>query len=232
MPAADPRVQLLLELADETRFAVLERLETGPASATELAQMVGASPTQLANHLRRLRDAGLVRAHPRGRLAVYELAEPGLREIFSMLNGLRGRPRERAREVALATTCYDHLAGDLGVVLFEHLTDVGALRPREGEGELELGASAAADFAELGVALPAGRSRRMLAYACMDSLVGRPHLGGLLGARLAEALRGRGWVRDGEHRRELTLTSAGRRGLKRLGISTPSGQAPGRRSSP
>jgi len=88
----DPRVQLLAELADETRFAVLERLEAGPASATELTELLGVSPTLLANHLRRLRDAGLVTVSHHGRLAIYQLAEPGLREIFSMLNGLRGAP--------------------------------------------------------------------------------------------------------------------------------------------
>src|SRR5689334_13645010 len=98
----DPRVQLLAELADLTRFAVLERLEKGPASASELAGLLDASPTQLANHLRRLRDAGLVTASHEGRLALYELAEPGLREIFSMLNGLRGAPPRTGRPIPAA----------------------------------------------------------------------------------------------------------------------------------
>jgi hypothetical protein len=106
----------------------------------------------------------------------------------------------------------------VGVALFEHLIGAGALLPREGEGALELGAGAGARFAELGVELSAERSRRMLAYACMDSLVGRPHLGGLLGARLANALRERRWVEPGERPRRLALTNAGRRGLRRLGI--------------
>src|SRR5450755_5172274 len=79
--ANDPRVQLLAELADETRYAVLERLEQGQASASELAERLDVSPTRLANHLRRLRDAGLVAVSHQGRLALYELAEPGLREI-------------------------------------------------------------------------------------------------------------------------------------------------------
>ena len=99
MRANDPRVQLLAELADETRYAVLERLEQGPASASELAERLDVSPTQLANHLRRLRDAGLVAVSHEGRLALYELAEPGLREIFSMLNGLRGAPPRTGRPV-------------------------------------------------------------------------------------------------------------------------------------
>src|ERR1700733_6965439 len=104
----DARVALLAELADETRFAALERLERGPASASELAAAVDVGPTQLANHLRRLREAGLVRARRQGRLTIYDLAEPGLREIFSMLNGLRGGPPRAPSDPPAASTCYDH----------------------------------------------------------------------------------------------------------------------------
>ena len=144
MRANDPRVQLLAELADETRYAVLERLEQGPASASELAERLDVSPTQLANHLRRLRDAGLVAVSHQGRLALYELAEPGLREIFSMLNGLRGAPPRTGRPVQVAATCYDHLAGQIGVALMDHLVQSRALEARDGEGELKLGPAAAA----------------------------------------------------------------------------------------
>jgi DNA-binding transcriptional ArsR family regulator len=215
----DPRVQLLADLADPVRFAVLERLERGAASASELAEALELGPTQLANHLRRLREAGLVTTRHRGRLAIYELAEPGLREIFSMLNGLRGAPSRRPRESPLASTCYDHLAGRLGVALFDHLLEAGAINAREGEGELELGPHAAERFAAFGVRLPEAPSRRMVAYACQDSLVGRPHLGGELGARLARALHERGWIAPGERPRRLALTPAGRQALRRRGVA-------------
>jgi DNA-binding transcriptional ArsR family regulator len=217
-PASDPRVQLLAELADETRYAVLERLEQGPASATELAEHLGVSPTQLANHLRRLRGAGLVSVSHRGRLAVYELAEPGLREIFSMLNGLRGAPPPSGRPAPLASTCYDHLGGQLGVALMDHLVKSRALDARNGDGELKLGPRAGTAFAELGVELPAKPGRRSLAFSCMDSRIGRPHLGGELGARLATVLRRQGWVTPAEQPRRLKLTPAGKRALHHLGI--------------
>lgn len=219
----DARVALLAELADETRFAALERLERGPASASELAAVLNVGPTQLANHLRRLREAGLVRAGRHGRLTIYELAEPGLREIFSMLNGLRGGAARAESEPPTAATCYDHLAGRLGVGLLEHLLSRGALIGREDEGELELGATAPAEFAQLGVEIPNAPSRRMRAYACMDSLVGRPHLGGELGALLSDSLVERGWIGPASRPRRLTLTPAGRRGLRRLGVALPAG---------
>jgi DNA-binding transcriptional ArsR family regulator len=215
----DPRVALLSELADETRYAVLERLERGPASASELAERLSVSPTQLANHLRRLREAELVSVSHHGRLAVYALAEPGLREIFSMLNGLRGTPPPAGRPVPEAATCYDHVAGQLGVALMDHLVEADALQTRGGEGELSLGPAAAATFARLGVQMPVRAPRRMLAYACMDSLAGRPHLGGELGAQLADALRGRGWLKASEQPRRPQLTPSGRRALRRLGIT-------------
>jgi DNA-binding transcriptional ArsR family regulator len=219
--ADDARIQLLADLADGTRFAVLERLERSPASASELAERLGVSPTQLANHLRRLRDAGLVTVSRQGRFAHYELAEPGLRELFSILNGLRGAPARTEPSAPVAATCYDHLAGRVGVALTDHLLDAAALQGRSGEGELELGPRAASAFAELGVDLPTGPTRRMLAFACMDSHVGRPHLGGLLGAELARSLKARGWVEPLEQPRRLTLTTAGHRGLRRLGIQLP-----------
>lgn len=220
MPS-DPRVQLLAELADETRYAVLERLEEGPASASELSELLRVAPTRLANHLRRLRDAGLVTVSHHGRLAIYQLAEPGLREIFSMLNGLRGAPPMTGGRVPVAATCYDHLAGWFGVVLMDHLVQSGALQARDGEGELGLGPAAAGIFADLGVELPRTRPRRMLAFSCLDSHAGRPHLGGQLGAQLATSLRQREWVEPTGRPRRLRVTPVGDTALRRLGIHPP-----------
>lgn len=220
-PPGDPRVQLLAELADETRFAVLERLEQGPASAAELSEVLSVAPTRLANHLRRLRDAGLVTVSHHGRLAIYQLAEPGLREIFSMLNGLRGTGPPEGGRVPEGATCYDHLAGQLGVALMDHLVQSGALRARDGEGELALGPAAGEVLADLGVGLPRTRPRRMLAFSCMDSHAGRPHLGGQLGAELATSLRQRGWIESTGRPRRLRVTTDGSAALHRLGIHTP-----------
>jgi DNA-binding transcriptional ArsR family regulator len=226
MPS-DPRVQLLAELADDTRYAVLERLEEGPASASELGELLRVAPPRLANHLRRLRDAGLVTVSHHGRRATYQLAEPGLREIFSMLNGLRGAPPKTGSQVPAGATCYDHLAGWLGVALMDHLVQSGALQARDGEGELGLGPAAAGILADLGVELPRARPRRMLAFSCMDSHAGRPHLGGQLGAQLAASFRQRGWVEPADRPRRLRVTPAGSGALRRLGIRLPAAAAPG-----
>ena len=189
-------------------------------SATALAQSLDTSPTQLANHLRRLRDAGLVTVKHQSRLAIYRLAEPGLREIFSMLNGLRGGPLTPTLPAPDATRCYDHLAGQLGVTLFDYLIAQNALEPRDGEGQLTLGPRAAQVFETLGVEQPLAQSRRMPAYACLDSTLRRAHLGGRLGASMANSLTARGWVRGSDQTRQLTLTEKGHTGLADLGLRT------------
>jgi DNA-binding transcriptional ArsR family regulator len=214
----DPRLELLTELVDPTRFGILELLERGPMSATALAQQLGVSATVLANHLRRLREAELVAVEHEGRLSIYRLAEPGLREIFSMLNGLRGPPKPAGPTVPEAIACYDHVAGQVGVAVFDHLVVQGALAPREGEGELALGPGASAAFAALGVPPPPASLRRMPAYACLDSSLHRHHLGGWLGAELARSLKSRNWITAQQGSRRLTLTDEGRAGLAELGV--------------
>src|SRR5215207_4089678 len=210
--AMDERVRLLEDLANPVRYGVLVRLERGPATASALAGALGVSPTVLANHLRRLRDSGLVSVRHRGRHAAYELAEPGLRDLFSVLNELRAERPERPPS-APARTCYDHLAGRLGVALFDALDQAGAIVRRD--DAVELGDGAEEVLARFGAAVPEPR-RRLMAYACLDSSEGRPHLGGALGAELARALQARGWVERRPGSRDARITPAGRRALRRL----------------
>src|SRR5579884_3753055 len=91
----DPRVALLKELADPVRLRVIDRLgHAGPATVSRLAAELGASLPQLSNHLRRLRDAGLVEVRRSGRQAVYELADPGLQQLLPLLDSITGRVLE------------------------------------------------------------------------------------------------------------------------------------------
>src|SRR6478609_3603108 len=88
----DPRVALLKELADPLRLRVVDRLgHAGPATVSRLAAELGVSLPQLSNHLRRLRDAGLVSVRRSGRQAIYELADPGLQQLLPLLDSITGR---------------------------------------------------------------------------------------------------------------------------------------------
>jgi DNA-binding transcriptional ArsR family regulator len=219
---ADPRVALLRELSDPLRLRVINRLtHTGPATVSRLAGELGVPLPQLSNHLRRLREAGLVTVERSGRHAVYALADPGLEVLLALLDRITGRFAERAPDAdALPSrTCYDHLAGRIGVGLYRALREHDALRDRP-DGIVELGPAARDTFATLGVDIGAVQpGRRLFAFECLDATEAAPHLAGALGDALAEALVGRGWIRRDEGR-EIAVTARGDRALQRaLGVS-------------
>src|SRR5438270_11934335 len=93
----DPRAALLRELADPIRLRVLDRLAMdGPATVSRLAAEMQLGMPNLSNHLRRLREAGLVTVRRAGRQAVYELVDPGLEPLLVLLDSLTGRVLERS----------------------------------------------------------------------------------------------------------------------------------------
>jgi len=221
----DPRIALLKELADPLRLRVVDRLgHAGPATVSRLAAELGVPLPQLSNHLRRLRDAGLVTVQRSGRQAVYELADPGLQHLTVMLDSVTGRVLNQAGGVAReprvpSRTCYEHLGGEIGVAAYGALRERDALRPRP-DGIVELGPAAGEVFGGLGVdvdALAPGRQR--LAFECLDATEHAPHLAGALGDALAAALIRRRWVRRQPDSRVISLTPSGARGLRgALGI--------------
>jgi DNA-binding transcriptional ArsR family regulator len=211
MPA-DPRVALLKELAHPLRLRVIDRLgHLGPASVSALATELGVAMPELSNHLRRLREAGLVIARREGRHAVYALAGDELDVLLPLLDRLTA-PAAPEPSKAPSRTCYDHLAGPLGVRLYRDLRERGALKPRR-DGTISLGPPAREAFSALGVDLEAiDPGRRRLAFECLDATEQEPHLAGALGAALAAGLLDRGWI-ERAGGREVRLTAAGRAAL-------------------
>jgi DNA-binding transcriptional ArsR family regulator len=213
----DPRIALLKELSDPLRLRVVDRLgHAGPATVSRLAAELDVPMPQLSNHLRRLREAGLVAVERSGRQAVYELADPGLELLLPLLDRITGRIAEPAADAGSvpSRTCYDHLAGRVGVGLYRGLRETEAVRERP-DGLVDLGPTADATFAKLGVdvgAVQPGRQR--LAFECLDATEGTPHLAGALGDALADALVGRGWIRREPGSRTIALTGRGRSGLR------------------
>ncbi len=217
---ADPRVDLLKELADPLRLRVVDRLgHGGPATVSRLAAELGVPLPQLSNHLRRLREARLVAVERDGRQAIYSLADPGLEALLPLLDRITGRvaePDPDAAEVP-SRTCYDHLAGRIGVALYRGLLERDAVRERP-DGLVELGPAAPETFRKLGVEVAAvEQGRQRLAFECLDATERAPHLAGALGDALAAALIDRGWVvRDG---RTIELSRRGATGLRKLGMA-------------
>jgi len=211
-------------LADPIRFAVLVRLLEGPATVADLAAVTGASQPNVSNHLALLRDRGLVRARREGRHARYDIADPAVAQAVEALVSLSGPDTSAPRPpapLAVARTCYDHLAGVLGVALLDGLVEAGVVsRPERSSGTIRLGPVAERTFGLLGVdAERALRARRKFAYGCPDWTERRPHLGGSLGAALCERFFEEGWIRRARGSRAVTLTADGARTLRRvLGI--------------
>jgi DNA-binding transcriptional ArsR family regulator len=211
-------------LSDPLRLAVLQHLMGGPATVTELMLATTAAQSRLSNHLAVLREGKLVRAIRQGRQIVYEIRNPAVARLVESLAQLAGPlPRAvKSSPVARARTCYDHLAGRLGVAVFKALVRAGALRaPATTGAEVELGPHADKVFTSLGVDVDAARTeRRRLLSACLDWTERQPHLGGALGAALWAEMTARRWIARRPGTRAVTVTRTGTRGLKRtLGVA-------------
>lgn len=225
-------------VGEPARAAVLMALADGRAlSASTLAAEAGVAPSTLSGHLARLVDGGLIRVEPSGRYRYFRLAGPEVAEAVEALARLAPvrpvrslRQGTHAQAIRRARTCYDHLAGRLGVALCDALVGAGivlAETAMDGESDPVLRAGRAQryslteggrrDLADLGVVCDPGGRRPLIRY-CVDWSEQRPHLGGALGAALLDQFILLGWVRRAP-RRVVHLTITGRAGLiERLGV--------------
>jgi hypothetical protein len=165
-------------------------------------------------------DAGFVGVRPEGRHRHYRLLRPELVRAMEALavlapEGAAPRTHRQARigrAVRAARTCYDHLAGRLGVDLAAALVGQGTLR-LEGGG-FEVTPDGSRRLEDFGLDVEAARSRRRaFAPACLDWSERVPHVAGSLGAALLDRLLGLGWIARTPGSRAVQVTPAGRRGL-------------------
>jgi len=213
--------------ADETRAAFLLALLDGRAwTAGELARWAGVAASTASEHLGKLVAGGVLAEERQGRPRYVRLADAGVAHLVEDL-AARAEPvvaeaprslraASAGRAMARGRTCYDHLAGRLGIAITDAMTGRGLLRQDTGfaltDGGLDW-------FADLGIPLAPGRARRPLARGCLDWTERRPHLAGLAGAALCRHALDAGWcVRIGSER-AVKVTPAGERALRAaLGI--------------
>ncbi len=214
-------------LGDRSRVAMLDALMTGRAlTAGELARAAGISPATASEHLAKLRRGGLVEVVSQGRHRYHRLAGPDVGAALEALSlvapprPLRSlRQSTRARSLATARTCYDHLAGSSAVALYDALVERDWLRPSpSGYLLTERGETALGDW---GVDTTAARAeRRTFARSCLDWTERRSHLAGALAAGIAAALvdgPDPWFVRRADDHRGLRVTDEGERRLADLG---------------
>ena len=224
---ADPDVSATAALiGDPARAAILLALLDGSElPASELAARGGSSPQAASAHLGKLAAGGLITVRAAGRQRLYRLAGADVAHAIEALAAIAKPARIVAlsQNVALerlrhARSCYDHLAGRLGVAVTRSLVARNALRP---SGETyALTAHSGPFFAALGVDLArASAQRRAFARACTDSTERTPHLAGSLGASVRERFLTAGWIERNDADRSLRVTAAGRLELdRRFGI--------------
>jgi DNA-binding transcriptional ArsR family regulator len=210
-------------IGEPARARMLYRLTDGRArTSTELAVVAAVSPSTASVHLQRLKSERLVRVHAQGKHRYYSLAGADVAaalEALSVLAGSASRtPFTSTTPMRLraARTCYDHIAGTLGVGLHDRLVALSWVQKAKTEStDYELTSPGVRALERLGVDVQTMRAeRRRLAFACLDWSERRPHFGGALGAALlALALRKR-WVEQDLDSRTLTITRAGRREMK------------------
>jgi DNA-binding transcriptional ArsR family regulator len=211
-------------IGEPARAAMLDALMSGRAlTAGELARVAGIAPATASEHLARMRSGGLVTVVVAGRHRYHRLASTEVAQALEALSLIGpSKPARTLRQshataaMLVARTCYDHLAGRVGVALHDGLVASDALRV--GGAGYELTTAGEALLTSWGLDVAAARARRRaFARPCLDFTERRPHLAGALGAAILEHMTTLGWLvpRAKDHR-AVRLTDTGRTGLSEV----------------
>ena len=220
----DAASSIAAAIGEPARARMLYALLDGRArTATELAALADVTPSTASVHLGRLRGERLVGVAAQGKHRYYSLGGADVADALEALSVLAGRSRDRfvpntPMRLRAARTCYDHMAGTLGVALHDRF--VAAKWLSAGRATYELTPAGITTVESLGIELDDVRAlRRRFAFPCLDWSERRPHLGGALGAALLFVALKRKWVTRDLDSRVLSVTAVGRRDLRqRLGI--------------
>ncbi len=206
-------------IGQPARARMLYCLVDGRArTSTELAMVADVTPSTASAHLHRLKAQRLVRVFAQGKHRYYGLEGANVAAVLEALSVLAGGSRDvfvpnTPNRLRAARTCYDHIAGALGVSLHDRFKALGWLSGGLGaDNAYDLTPDGAKAFEALGIDIEATRTlRRRFAYACVDWSERRPHVGGAVGAALLNVALKRKWVTQDLDSRALTVTRVGRR---------------------
>jgi len=210
---------------DPSRAVMLHALMDGRAlTASEMARAAGITPQTVSDHLARMVAAGLLSVVKQGRHRYHRLASPLVAQMMESIMQVASaseptRPQltvgPRDKSLRAGRTCYDHLAGRLGVALaaslvadgYVELTDDAGLVTNDGVAFLGgIGIDMDALLARGGK-----RSKRVLCRPCLDWSERRPHLSGAVGAALCAHSLKNDWIRRIDDTRAVMVTPKGRR---------------------
>lgn len=219
MVAAANLVEVAALVGDTARATMLNALMGGQSlTATELAYCANISRSTASGHLSKLVAAGLLTVTHKRRFSYYRIASPlvaAMLESIKVVAAIDMPPRRHPRSInddalRFARSCYDHLAGQLGVAVADALVAMGHIILTDEGGEVT--PSGERFLSAFGVDLKP-RTRRIFCQPCLDWSERRYHIKGLVGARILDRLFELGWLKSVPGGRALQLTPSGRRGL-------------------
>lgn len=207
-------------IADPCRSMMLGALMDGRAlTAGELSTVGGVTPQTASSHLAKLVDGGFLTVSNQGRHRYFKLASDSIADILENLMALSSQrtgimPQTGPRDTAMrhARVCYDHLAGEMGVAMFDGLVRRKLLTVDDGRQNALLTEVGAESFTAFGIDIEELRSaKRPICRTCLDWSVRKPHLAGALGAALWNQILFRKWANRIENSRVVQFTPEGRR---------------------
>lgn len=224
-------------IGDHARAEVLTALMSGMAlTATELAVVAGVTKQTISSHLTKLVEARLLAVEAQGRHRYFRLADRDVAQLLESLMSVAFRTgavrvRSSPREPALrkARVCYDHLAGELGVHVYDQLVQAGALTlAADGVRITPAGRQL---MLTLGIDIdPLSGKRRALCRSCLDWSERRHHLAGALGSALLVRFEQLGWARRARDSRVVIFSDAGENQLRAWAAGAASRCAPAAQS--
>ncbi len=219
---------------DPARAVMLHALMDGRAlTASELARAAGITPQTASGHLARLTKAGLIAVAVQGRHRYHALASPAVARMMESIMQVASEAAASRKPIVVgpkdaalraARTCYDHLAGRLGVDLTDAMVAGGHVELASDAGVMT--DSGVALLGRLGIdvevltARPDRRGAKLLCRPCLDWSERRPHLAGAIGAAICTHCFDKGWIRRSEGTRAVTVTPKGQQAFREIfGIS-------------
>ncbi len=208
-------------IGDRARASILMELMAGRAlTATELARAAQVSKQTASSHLSKLVGAALIAVERQGRHRYFRLAGPDVAAVLENLSGLAHRtgatqvsPGPVDPALRKARICYDHLAGDLGVLAFDSMKQHAFLRASGQELWLTEAGRRFCRGMEIDVESLEKR-RRPMCLPCLDWSVRRHHLAGALGAAILSRCYAVGWARPSRSTRVVHFSAQGERSFR------------------
>lgn len=217
-----PNISYIAKLiAEPTRAVILDCLMNNQAlPASELAYLAQVSNPTVSSHLSKLVDGNLLTVEQIGRHRYYRLANEEVAEVLEKLGTIAPpvlvhslRQSDQLKQVRYARTCYDHLAGELGVKITQALLDREIVTL--GDREYVVTEKGGEWFLQFGINIrEASKNRRIFAKPCLDWSERRYHISGWLGAAIATRIFDKGWISKIPKNRAVRLTDKGMKGLK------------------